>query len=64
MANETNILITKASGEVVPFAPQKLMRSMTKAGATKEQAEEILASIKPLLHPGISTKTIFKTAFR
>ena len=64
MANETNILITKASGEVVPFAPEKLMRSLTKAGATKAQAEEILASIKPLLHPGISTKTIFKNAFR
>ena len=64
MANETNILITKASGEVVPFAPEKLVRSLTKAGATKEQAEEILASVKPLLHPGISTKTIFKNAFR
>ena len=64
MANETNILITKASGEVVPFAPEKLVRSLTKAGATKEQAEEILASVKLLLHPGISTKTIFKNAFR
>lgn len=64
MANETNILITKASGEVVPFALEKLVRSLTKAGATKEQAEEILASVKPLLHPGISTKTIFKNAFR
>jgi len=64
MANETNILITKASGEVVPFAPEKLVRSLTKAGATKEQAEEILASVKLLLHPEISTKTIFKNAFR
>lgn len=64
MANETNILITKASGELVPFAPEKLLRSLMKAGATKEQAEEILASVKPLLHPGISTKTIFKNAFR
>ena len=64
MVNETNILITKASGELVPFAPEKLVRSLTKAGATKEQAEEILASVKPILHPGISTKTIFKNAFR
>jgi len=64
MANETNILITKASGELVPFAPEKLMRSLAKAGATQAQAEEILASVKPLLHRGISTKTIFKNAFR
>lgn len=64
MANETNILITKASGEVVSFAPEKLVLSLTKAGATKELAEEILASVKSLLHPGISTKTIFKNAFR
>jgi hypothetical protein len=64
MAKETNILITKASGELVHFAPEKLIRSLTKAGATKAQAEEILASVKPLLHPGISTKTIFKNAFR
>lgn len=64
MGKETNIFITKASGELVPFAPEKLMRSLTKAGATKQQAEEILASVKPLLHPGISTKMIFKNAFR
>lgn len=64
MAIESNILITKASGVLVPFVPEKLLRSLTKAGASKAQAEEILVSITPLLHPGISTKTIFKNAFR
>lgn len=64
MTIKANILITKASGKLVPFAPEKLMRSLAKAGATQAQAEEILASVKPLLHRGISTKTIFKNAFR
>lgn len=64
MTNKANILITKASGKVVPFSSEKLLRSLTKAGATKQQAQEILALVKPLLHPGISTKTIFKNAFR
>lgn len=64
MAEETNMFITKATGELVPFAPEKLLGSLTKAGATIAQAEEILVSIKSQLHPGIPTKTIFKNAFR
>ena len=58
------ILIVKASGEVMPFYPEKLKRSLLKSGASEEQAQHIIAEIQPQLYEGISTKKIYQQAFR
>lgn len=57
------ILITKASGETVPFLPEKLQRSLLRAGASAEQAHSILKAIEDGLYPGITTKRIYQYAF-
>jgi hypothetical protein len=57
------MLITKGSGEVVPFNPQKLKTSLKKAGANELVAEAILQNIQNELYEGISTKKIYKLAF-
>jgi len=57
------ILITKASGEQVPFAPEKLKHSLRRSGANQEVIKKIEAKIQHLLYPGISTKEIYRMAF-
>jgi len=58
-----DILVTKASGEVIPFSEEKLLRSLTRSGASSELALSITRDIKPHLHEGISTKKIYRIAF-
>ncbi len=62
MAKE--IHITKASGESVKFSEHKLIVSLQRAGASKEQIETILNAIANKLFEGISTKQIYRIAFR
>ncbi len=57
------IIITKASGEKVPFESAKLINSLLRAGAPKEQAENILYKVNQKLFDGISTKKIYSIAF-
>lgn len=59
----STIEITKANGERSAFDPQKLLNSLIKAGAQREEAENIVASIVPGLYEGISTKKIYRKAF-
>jgi hypothetical protein len=56
-------LIKKASGQTVPFMPERLKRSLHKAGATDEEAAKILEQISSRLFNGISTKRIYRMAF-
>lgn len=63
MKKSGNIIITKASGEQVPFSYEKLKKSLENAGATKQLAETIAEEIGPRLHAGISTKKIYRFAF-
>jgi hypothetical protein len=58
-----NILVKKASGELLPFAGEKLVRSLTRAGAPAALAEEITAEIKGRLVEGIATRKIYSWAF-
>lgn len=55
--------IVKFSGDKVDFIPHKLMKSLLKAGASQEQANQIIATIRLQLYEGIATKQIYKMAF-
>lgn len=64
MKNRQPVLeITKASGERSLFDPDKLLNSLMRSGAGKDQALEIVDSITKELYPGISTRKIYKKAF-
>jgi hypothetical protein len=64
MDNEKDILIKKASGESAPFSETKLRRSMKRAGAKKDQIDNIINEIRSQLYPGIPTRKIYGIAFR
>lgn len=61
MNNE--ITITKASGEQLLFSADKLLRSLSRAGADDERAQVILAEVRNRLYDGITTKKIYRIAF-
>lgn len=63
MKKSTNIFITKASGEVVPFSAEKLRQSLKHAGASDERAQQIVDYISGRLHERIATKKIYRIAF-
>ena len=56
------ITITKATGEKEPFEKNKLLRSLTRAGATDILAEKIASEISKGLRTGMSTRHIYKKA--
>lgn len=62
--NAENINIIKASGEKAPFNKGKLKQSLLRSGATNEQADEITHEVIEMLVEGMSTRKIYKTAFR
>ncbi|MEZ4848204.1 MAG: ATP cone domain-containing protein [Bacteroidia bacterium] len=61
--SDISVLVTKASGIKVPFDPEKLGRSLRKAGADNETASHIIAETEKQLYSEISTKEIYKIAF-
>lgn len=58
------IHVIKASGEREPFQEAKLRRSLRSAGADTGTVDEIVAAIGDELHEGITTRTIYRKAFR
>ncbi len=56
--------ITKATGEQVVFDPEKLLRSLRRAGAGRERADAIVREVTAQLRPGMTTKKIFRTAHK
>jgi hypothetical protein len=62
MKNES-VLITKATGELAPFNPEKLMQSLKRAGAPDETARNITAEVSSKIYAGMSTKKIYSMAF-
>lgn len=62
MKNES-ILITKATGELAPFNPEKLLQSLKRSGATEETARNISAEVSSKIYAGMSTKKIYSMAF-
>ncbi len=58
------IMVTKGSGEQVPFDGERLVQSLTAAGAGSDITFAILRKIEEKLYDGISTKEIYKDAYR
>ena len=63
MLKHKNISVLKASGQTVAFDSEKLKKSLIRSGASAKQIEEILLKIEENLYAGISTKSLYRTAF-
>lgn len=61
---QTDILITKASGEQVAFNPDKLRLSLRRAGASREYTDVLVRTVTEQMHPGMTTKQIYKMAHK
>jgi hypothetical protein len=59
-----NFLIRKSSGENQHYSVEKLRNSLRLSGASAEMVENIVSEIENDLPDGISTRGIFKKAFR
>lgn len=58
------IKIQKASGVIEDFNSDKLLSSLIRSGAAREQAEEIIWKIIPDIQPYTSTKNIYRLAHK
>jgi hypothetical protein len=56
--------IEKASGEVEPYSQLKLSNSLRRAGAGDAVIAEVLSDLEPWIYNGVSTRKIYKKAFR
>jgi hypothetical protein len=56
--------VKKYSGELTDFDLEKLKLSLSKSGASDIEIDEVLECMKPHLHDGITTKALYKLAFR
>jgi Holliday junction resolvase len=56
--------IKKASGAVEEFNPGKLIDSLVRAGADREQAREVIDRVTPQLEPLASTRKIYRLAHK
>jgi len=61
--NIADIKVTKASGELDSYDRLKLLRSLTRAGASESTAELVAMEVESGLLPGISTRKIYQRAF-
>jgi len=57
------ILITKKSGERVPFEERKLINSLKRSGASDEDIEKVLVALDGQLVNGMSTHKIYQKAY-
>ncbi|MDO8368788.1 MAG: ATP cone domain-containing protein, partial [Saprospiraceae bacterium] len=56
--------VTKASGQTELFDEQKLRRSLRRTGADEIVIDQIVQELAGQWYEGISTKSIFKRAFK
>lgn len=61
--NLNSLLITKASGKIVPYSEEKLKVSLQKAGAQGDVIESVINNIRPKFYRGITTRKIYQLAF-
>lgn len=64
MKKASKIKIIKASGESEIFSEEKLRKSLERAGATQEEKDRIIKEISNSLYEGMSTRKIYKIAFK
>jgi hypothetical protein len=58
------VLVLKSNGQEQAFEPAKLMSSLRKAGASKDQAESVLLHIQREMVSGMTTSEIYGHAFK
>ncbi len=56
--------VKKYSGELVEFDLRRLKGSLSKSGATPDVVDEVWERMKPMVYDGISTRDVYKLAFR
>lgn len=64
MKKTKNIKIVKASGREVNYEESKLRFSLQKSGADSEVVDRIVDEIEKILYSGITTREIYKKAFK
>jgi len=62
--DESLIFIRKSSGELEQFSFEKLKKSLQRSGASNEMIYLIIKMLRPQLYDGMSSKEIYKKAFR
>lgn len=61
---DKNFYIVKSSGDSEPFDEAKLRNSLLRAGAGDALVREVIAKLDDEWHEGMSTKSIYKRAFK
>lgn len=56
-------MIVKSSGEKMPFAPQKLRKSLLHSGAPSGEVDTIVQKVSEEIYEGMSTREIYNRAF-
>ncbi len=56
--------IIKANGEETAYKPEKIIRSLERAGASKKVIQEVLTETEKELFDGIHTKAMYKIVYR
>lgn len=54
--------IIKQNGQREAFSFQKFKNSLSRSGATEAEIREVVEALRPKLHPGISTREIYRMA--
>jgi len=60
----SDIYVLKASGDKVLFNQDKLIQSLDRAGAGQEIVTEVLKAVESHLYDGITTKKIYRQAYK
>lgn len=55
--------VKKYSGELVEFDINKLIKSLSKSGASPEVVDEVIDAIQPRIYDGIHTRELYQMAF-
>jgi hypothetical protein len=61
--SDQKVLITKRSGDKVPFEEEKLRSSLEQAGAGEEDIHRIISQVTTQLTEGISTRKVYRLAY-
>lgn len=61
--DNTNIIITKASGDKEYFDKEKLINSLKNAGASQKQINHVISDVDSWIYSGVTTKKIYSKAF-
>ena len=54
--------VIKQSGKKEKFKPEKIHRTLLRAGASEETANEIVRKVKSQIHDGVTTRVILQLA--